>query len=82
MNTAIVTSSGDLRLPADMAEQLNAKPGDAVVVETDADGTVRIYPKPLRAEEVFGCLAGHTSVKSTIEEMDESVAEAFRKGEL
>jgi AbrB family looped-hinge helix DNA binding protein len=82
MNTALVMSNGDLRLPKDIAERLNAKPGDAVGIEADADGTVRLYPKTFNPDEVFACLAGRTSVRATIEEMDESVAETFRKGEM
>ena len=82
MNTALMMDNGYLRLPADISERLNAKPGDSVGVEAEADGTVRLYPKYLSPDEVFGCLAGRTSVKASIEEMDEAVAEAFRKGEL
>lgn len=82
MNTAIVLGNGDLRLPADIAAKLNAKPGDVVGIEADADGTVRLYPKAFSPDEVFGCLAGHTSVKATIEEMDEAIADACRKGEM
>ena len=82
MNTALVMRNGDLRLPAGIAERLNAKPGDAVGIETDADGTVRLYPKALSPDEVFGCLAGRTSVRATVEEMDEAIAEAFRKDEM
>lgn len=82
MNTALVMDNGDLRLPADISERLNAKPGDVVPIEADADGTVRLYPKAFSPDEVYGCLAGRTSVKATVEEMDEAVGEAFRRGKL
>jgi len=82
MNTALVLSNGDLRLPADIAEKLNARPGSVVGIEADADGTVRLYPKVYSPDEVFGCLAGRTSVSATVEEMDEAIAEACRKGEM
>lgn len=82
MNTAIVLSNGDLRLPADIAARLNAKPGDVVGIEADPDGTVRLYPKAFSPDEVFGCLAGRTAVKATVEEMDEAIADACRKGEM
>lgn len=82
MNTALVLSNGDLRLPADIAEILNAGPGDLVGIEADADGTIRIHPKAFSPDEVFGCLADRTSVRATIEEMDEAVSEAFREGDL
>ncbi len=82
MNTALVLGNGDLRLPADIVEKLNAQPGDVVGIEADADGTVRLFPKMFSPDEVFGCLAGHTSVNATIEEMDDAIAEACRKGEM
>lgn len=81
MNTARVLENGDLRLPADIAERLNAKPGDVVTVVADADGTVRLFPKAFSPDEVFGCLAGRTLVKATVEEMDEAIADACRNGE-
>lgn len=81
MNTARVLENGDVRLPADIAERLNAKPGDVVSVEANADGTVRLYPKAFTPEEVFGCLAGRTSVRATVEEMDEAIADACQKDE-
>lgn len=79
MNTAQVLSNGDLRLPVEFAERLNVKPGDAVAIEAGPDGTLRIFPKALDPDEVFGFLANRTSVIATIEEMDEAVAESFRK---
>jgi len=82
MNTALVLSNGDLRLPADIAEKLNAKPGDVVGIAADADGTVRLYPKTFTPDEVFGCLAGRTSAKATLKEMDEAIADACREGKM
>ena len=82
MNKAVILDNGDLRLPADIASRLNAKPGEEVELEAEADGTVRIYPKLFSPEEVFGFLSRHTAIKSTIEQMDESIAEACRKVDM
>jgi bifunctional DNA-binding transcriptional regulator/antitoxin component of YhaV-PrlF toxin-antitoxin module len=79
MNTALMLSNGDLRLPVEVAQRLNLRPGDAVAIETDADGTVRLFPKALDPDEVLGFLSTRTSVVATIDEMDEAIAESFRK---
>lgn len=72
--------NGDLRLPPDISGNLNARPGDTIEVETEQDGSVRIFPKTLKESDVAGMLKAE--VRSTIEEMDEAVAKAFRKGKL
>ena len=80
MTTAYVTKNGQLALPKGVLGGLHVRAGDTVDIETEPDGTLRIHPKTLSASEVAGMLK--TKVKATIEEMDEAVAEAFRKGEL
>jgi antitoxin component of MazEF toxin-antitoxin module len=82
MNAAKIMEDGDLRLPPEVAEKLNVKPGDSVGIEMDADGTVRLYPKRTRIEDVCGMLHPRTGIHLTIEQMDEGVAEAFRRGEI
>jgi hypothetical protein len=70
---------GDLRLPP---ESMHVKPGDSVGVEVTPDGIIMLFPKTLKSRDVCGCLKPYTSVKASVEEMDEAVAEAFRRGEL
>lgn len=41
-----------------------------------------MHPKTLKPSEVSGFLASKTHIRLSIEEMDEAVAEAFRKGDL
>ena len=82
MNAARVMEDGDLRLPPDISGKLNVKPGDSVGVEVDADGTVRLYPKMLKIEDVCGMLRPPPGVHLTVEQMDEAVAGAFRRGDL
>ncbi len=81
MNAAKIMEDGDLRLPQEVAEKLNVRPGDSMGVEMDADGTVRLYPKRTKIEEVCGMLHPPAGVHLTIEQMDEGVANAFRRGE-
>lgn len=82
MNTARVLDNGDLRLPPEVADKLHVKPGDSVGIEMDTDGTARLYPKPASIDEVCGMLRPAPGVHFTIEQMDEAVADAFRRGEL
>jgi hypothetical protein len=82
MNTARVMEDGDLRLPPEVASKLNVKPGDSLDVDVDAHGALRLFPKTLAIEDVCGMLRPPTGVHATVEEMDEAVAEAFRRGEL
>jgi AbrB family looped-hinge helix DNA binding protein len=82
MTTGRITQDGQIAVPKDVLRNLHVRAGDTVGVEIEGDGTVRIFPKVLRPSEVAGMLALRARVKSTVEEMDEAVAEAFRKGEL
>lgn len=82
MALAKVTSNGEIPIPPELLEALGIQPGDQVEVQLDRDGTVRIFPKPLAPSEVCGMLASRTHVRSTIEEMDEAVGDAFRRGDL
>ena len=81
MNTAKVMEDGDLRLPPQVAAELNVRPGDSVGVEVESDGTVRLYPKALGIEEVCGMLRPPAGVSLTNEQIDEAVSQAFRRGE-
>ncbi len=80
MTTAHITRNGRIAVPKDVLDNLHARAGDTVDVETQPDGSIRIYPKTLSVSNVAGMLK--TKVKSTIEEMDEAVAETFKTGRL
>ncbi len=82
MNTAKIMEDGDLRLPVEVAAKLDVKPGDSLSIEVEDDGTIRLYPKRLRVEDVCGMLHSKPGVHMTIEQMDEAVADAFRKEDL
>lgn len=81
MNMARVMEDGHLLMPPEVAEMLRVRPGDSVGVEVDADGTVRLQPKVLGIDEVCGMLRPPTGTSLTIEQMEEAVAESFRRGE-
>ena len=82
MNAAKIMEDGDLRMPPEVAAKLNVKPGDSVGIEMGTDGTVRLYPKRRKIEDVCGMLHPPAGVHLTIEQMDEAVANAFRRGDL
>ena len=79
MNAARIMEDGELRLPPEVAERLNVKPGDSVGVEMGSDGTVRLYPKKGRIEDVCGMLHPPSGIHLTIEQMDGAVASAGLK---
>ncbi len=76
-----INEGGEVTLPKEVMDALHVHTGDVLDIEVGEDGTLRIIPKTLRARDVAGMLAGRSPVKSTIVEMDEAVAEAFRKGD-
>lgn len=82
MATAIVTPEGYIDLPRNIRDQLHLQAGDQLDIEMEKDRVIRMHPKTLKPSEVSGFLASKTHVRLSIEEMDEAVAEAFRKGDL
>ena len=77
MTTTTIISNGQITVPQEILTALHIQTGDTVDIETMPDGSIRIFPKTLKASEVAGILK--TNVRSTIEEMDEAIAESFRK---
>lgn len=77
MTTTTTIDNGQITIPQEILQALHIRTGDTVDIETMPDGSIRIFSKTLNASEVAGMLK--TNVRSTIEEMDEAVAEAFRK---
>jgi len=81
MNTARIMEDGGLRLPPAVAGAPNVTPTDSVGVEVEADGTMRLYPKTLRIEDVCGILHPPKGVSLTDEQMNEAVSEASWRSE-
>lgn len=82
MATAIVTEEGYIDLPKDIRDKLHLHAGDTLDIEVEKDRVIRMHPKTLKPSDVSGFLASKTHIKLSIEEMDEAIAEAFRKGDL
>lgn len=77
MTTTTTIDNGQITIPQEILQALYIRTGDTVDIETMPDGSIRIFSKTLNASEAAGMLK--TNVGSTIEEMDEAIAEAFRK---
>jgi len=82
MNTARLKEDGALQLPPEIAGRLNIKPGDTLSVEIDKAGVIRLYPKTSRIEDVCGMLVPHSDTHVSVEQMDATMSDAFRRGEL
>ncbi len=82
MNTVQVMKDGVLRLPPEIALRLNARPGDRISAEVDEIGVLHLYPQTARIDDVCGMLHPTNNVHVTVEQMDVSLEEAFRRGEI
>ena len=75
-----ITRDGDMAGRENVSSIPNAPAAGAVEVNEDGNGYVKTERRAARVADVAGMLK--TRLKLTIEEMDEKVAEAFRRGEL
>jgi antitoxin component of MazEF toxin-antitoxin module len=84
MATLTITPEGSLNIPKELVQGLGMKPGEKMQLELLSNCSAILTParadetfKPKgRLEDLFGCLAGKTDVKLTIEEMNEAIAKA------
>jgi len=81
MATATVTPEGLIDVPKDILERLNVRAGDQLEVVIENDRAMRMRMKPRALSEIAGMLRPHIQGPLTLEEIDEGIAEAFRKGE-
>ena len=81
MRTAIakMTSKGQVTIPKAVRDALNLRTGDRIEFILTEDGQIIMKPRTKRVEDLIGMLEKETSVKSTIEEMNEAVREKFRR---
>lgn len=79
MATAIVTPEGYIDLPRDIRDQLHLHAGDTLDIEIENDHAIRIRSKTLKPSDVSGMLASRPHTPNPIEDLDEALAEAFRK---
>jgi AbrB family looped-hinge helix DNA binding protein len=82
MAIATVTPEGLIDVPKDILERLHVHAGDQLEVEVEDDRAMRIRMKPRALSEIAGMLRPYIQRPLTLDEIDERVAEAFRKGDL
>ena len=80
MATATVTPEGYIDLPRDIRERLHLHAGDTLDIEMEEDRVLRMRPKMLKPSEVSGMLAFRPHTPNPVEDLDEALAEAFRRG--
>ena len=81
MATLTVTPEGTLTVPREFVQNIGVKPGEQVQLELLPNGSVILKPsefdappeKTGRIEDLFGCLAGKSTVRLTIEEINEGI---------
>jgi AbrB family looped-hinge helix DNA binding protein len=78
MATLTVTARGQVTLRKEVLQHLGIKPGEKLdlVLLPGGRGEIRAERPKGRIEDLFGCLAGKTSVRLTIEEIDEAIGQA------
>jgi bifunctional DNA-binding transcriptional regulator/antitoxin component of YhaV-PrlF toxin-antitoxin module len=84
MATLTVTPEGTLTVPREFIQNIGVKPGEKVQLELLSNGSVILKPSEVdapprktgRIEDLFGCLAGKSNVRLTIEEMNEAIGQA------
>ena len=78
MATLTPTSRGQITLRKEYMENLGIKPGDKIELGKAPDGKLTLEKAPSKGswDNFFGCLAGQSSVKLSIEEMNEAIADA------
>ena len=84
MATLTVTPEGTLTIPREFVHDSGMKPGEQVLLERLSNGSVILKPSEVdalprktgRIEDLFGCLAGKSNVRLTIEEMNEAIGKA------
>lgn len=73
-----VTERGQVTFRKDVLKHLGIKAGEKIELELLPEGlaSLRAPRQKGRIEDFFGCLAGKTDVKLTIEEMNEAIEQA------
>jgi antitoxin PrlF len=74
MDTATLTSKGQITVPKPIREQLNIRPGDRIHFFVEGDGTVTFMPAKSDVRELKGILPKPRNPVS-IEAMNAAIAE-------
>ena len=70
MQSATITTKGQVTIPAAIRKQFNLKPGERVKFSVE-DEKIVLCPIPTRVEDSFGLVSSPHSV--TLEDMDEII---------
>ena len=78
MATLTVTERGQVTLRKEYLQHLGVQPGEKIELTLlpNGRGELRAVRPKGRIEDLFGCLAGKTNVRLTIEEINDATAEA------
>ena len=78
MTTLTTTARGQVTFRKDVLQHLGIKAGEKIELELLPDGhaSLRAARRKGRIEDFFGCLAGKTDIKLTIDEMNEAIEQA------
>lgn len=78
MATLTVTERGQVTLRKDYLQHFGVRPGEKIELTLlpNGRGELRAVKPKGRIEDLFGCLAGQTDVRLTIEEINDATAEA------
>lgn len=78
MATLTVTDRGQVTLRKEYLQHLGVRPGEKIELTLLPNGRAELtaMEKKGRIEDLFGCLAGKTDIRLTIEEINEAIAEA------
>ena len=78
MTTLNVSKRRVVTLPKELLQHIGVQPGEKIELTLlpNVQGELRAVRPKGRIEDFFGCLAGKTDVRLTIEEINEATAEA------
>jgi antitoxin PrlF len=79
MTTLTITAKGQITLKQELLRHLNVRPGEKIQAEKLPDGRIVVHAaNPTGTIADFsGCLAGKTTRKLTIDEINEITAESW-----
>jgi len=82
MATLTVTERGQVTLRKEYLQHLGVRPGEKIELTLlpNGRGEIKAVPQRGRIEDLFGCLAGKTDVRLTIEEINDATSEAAAAG--
>ncbi len=79
MATATITSKGQVTIPKEVREALQAHPGDVLDFRREADGSFRVKVRKVHASALAGILHRVGQRRVSFEEMDAAIAEGSRR---